>query len=92
MHASLRVYLDHAEKQAHALAELVWEAAHYACARLTCDLPEDVAHEIADRKLAETLSTLAGNAEQQIRFLAETLGEAEATRRLELAFGKPQAA
>ena len=85
MHASLHELLHTAEQHTHHLAELVWEAAHFACARLTHDLPEAVAHELTDLKLEETLATLAGDARQQIRFLARTLGEAEATRRLTLA-------
>lgn len=85
MHASLQELLHTAEQHSHHLAELVWEAAHFACARLTHDLSEAVANELSDLKLAETLTTLAGDASQQIRFLAETLGEAEATRRLKLA-------
>ncbi|MEW6444641.1 MAG: hypothetical protein ACOZAQ_10610 [Pseudomonadota bacterium] len=89
MHASLHELLHLADQQAHRLSGLVWEAAHYACARLTHDLPEAVAHELADRKLEETLTTLAGDVREQYRFLARTLGEAEAMRRLRLALDHP---
>lgn len=90
MNDTIARLLAQTELNAQLLTELVWEAAHRACARLTHGLPEAVAHELADRKLEETLSILAGDAHQQIRFLIKTLGEAEAARRVELALADRQ--
>lgn len=86
MNPTLARFIEHAEHDAQRLAELVWDAAHHACTRLTHDLPEAIAHELSELHLEETLKLLRSDARQQIRFLAETLGEAEAARRLTLAF------
>jgi len=86
MNETLTRFIAHAEHDAQRLAELVWDAAHHACARLTYDLPEAIAHELADLHLEETLRLLRSDAREQIRYLVKTLGEAEAARRLALAF------
>jgi hypothetical protein len=86
MNDTLHDFITHAEQDTHRLAELVWAAAHQACARLTRDLPEAIAHELADLHLEETLAALGSDTRQQIRFLMNTLGEAEAQRRLALTF------
>jgi hypothetical protein len=86
MNETLARFIAHAEHDAQRLAELVWDAAHHACARLTHDLPEAVAHELSELHLEETVKLLRSDVHEQIRFLAETLGEAEAARRLTLAF------
>lgn len=90
MHDTFHRFITHAEQDAHRLAELVWAAAHQACGRLTRDLPEAIAHELADLHLEETLAALGNDVREQLRFLMDTLGEAEAQRRLELAF-QPEA-
>lgn len=89
MNETLARFIEHAEHNAQALAELVWDAAHQACARLTHDLPESIAHEISELHLEETLKLLRSDASEQVRYLAKTLGEAEATRRLRLALEQP---
>ncbi|MGK0674691.1 MAG: hypothetical protein ABWU16_08550 [Halothiobacillaceae bacterium] len=86
MNDTLAHFIAHAEHNAHHLTELVWEAAHHACARLTHDLPEAIAHELSELHLEETLKLLRSSPREQILYLAKTLGEAEAARRLTLAF------
>jgi hypothetical protein len=78
-----------AERNTQGLAELVWDAAHHACARLTHDLPEAIAHELSELHLEETLKLLRSDAHEQVRYLVKTLGEAEAVRRLTLALESP---
>ncbi|MDM7322438.1 MAG: hypothetical protein P3W87_003960 [Gammaproteobacteria bacterium] len=85
MNETLARLIEHAGRDAQVLAELVWEAAHQACARLTHDLPETIAHELSELHLEETLKLLGSDAREQVRYLVETLGEAEAIRRLTLA-------
>ncbi|MEF3192999.1 MAG: hypothetical protein K6346_02070 [Halothiobacillaceae bacterium] len=86
MNETLARFIAHAERDAQSLAELVWDAAHHACARLTHDLPEAIAYELSELHLEETVKLLRSDVREQIRFLAKTLGEAEAARRLTLAF------
>lgn len=92
MNATLAQLIAHAEHNAQALAELVWEAAHHACARLTLDLPEAIAHELSELHLEETLRLLRSDVREQVLFLVKTLGEAEAERRLKQAIQPPACA
>lgn len=89
MNETLARFIAHAEHDAQHLADLVWDAAHHACARLTHDLPEAIAHELSELHLEETLKLLRSDARQQVRYLVKTLGEAEAARRLTLALEPP---
>ncbi|MEO1751976.1 hypothetical protein [Thiofaba sp. EF100] len=89
MNDTLARFIAHAEYNAQGLAELVWDAAHQACARLTHDLPETIAHELSELHLEETLKLLRSDAREQVRYLVKTLGEAEAARRLTLALEPP---
>lgn len=86
MNETLARFIAYAEHDTQRLAELVWDAAHHACARLTHDLPEAIALELSELHLEETLKLLRRDARQQVHYLAKTLGEAEAARRLTLAF------
>lgn len=89
MNETLATLITQAERNTQKLAELVWDAAHHACARLTHDLPEAIAHELADLHLEETLKLLGSDIEQQVCYLIKTFGEAETTRRLRLAIEEP---
>lgn len=88
MNTTFARFIAHAEDDAQRLAELVWDAAHHTCARLTHDLPEAIANELSELHLEETLKLLGSDAREQVRYLVKTLGEAEAARRLELALGE----
>jgi len=88
MNMTFSRFIAHAEHDAQCLAELVWDAAHHTCARLTYDLPEAIANELSELHLEETLKLLGADARTQIRYLVKTLGEAEASRRLKLALDK----
>lgn len=92
MNETLTHLIARAEHNTQGLAELVWDAAHQACARLTHDLPEAIAHELSDLHLEETLKLLRSDIENQVRYLVKTLGEAEAARRLRLALEQPACA
>ncbi len=82
--SNLARLIAHAELDTQRLLELVWEAAHQACARLTFDLPENIAHELSELHLEETLRLMRSDVREQVYFLIKTLGEAEATRRITL--------
>ena len=88
MNKAFACFIAQAERDAQSLAELVWDAAHHTCARLTHDLPEATANELSELHLEETLRLLGADVREQVRYLVKTLGEAEAFRRLNLAFDK----
>lgn len=69
MNDTLARFIAHAEHDAPRLAELVWDAAHHACARLTHALPEALAYELSELHLEETLKLLCSDTREQILYL-----------------------